>query len=189
MQEFMVTAYGQMRLVSAFEIVNQMLSMALVASTAGRSAAALDPGRGRRRRGRGDDGDGARLNGLSHWVMWELTSLFEQVGTVQDGITTLSRAHAVSMPRGRSRWPCRRRDPLRGRRLRLSAGGNGAGGRRRAGGAAPRARRPVADRSAGEKIGWWAARVPARAPSSTCCCASGRRPGPDPDRRPGRARR
>jgi ATP-binding cassette subfamily B multidrug efflux pump len=35
MQDFMVTAYGQMRLVSAFEIVNQMLSMALVACTAG----------------------------------------------------------------------------------------------------------------------------------------------------------
>ena len=27
--------------------------------------------------------------------MWELASLFEQVGTVHDGITTLSRPHAV----------------------------------------------------------------------------------------------
>ena len=31
-----------------------------------------------------------RLNGISHWVMWEMTSLYEQVGTVQDGINTLS---------------------------------------------------------------------------------------------------
>jgi len=36
-----------------------------------------------------------RLNGISHWVMWEMADLFEQVGTVQDGINTLSRPHAV----------------------------------------------------------------------------------------------
>jgi ATP-binding cassette, subfamily B, multidrug efflux pump len=34
MQEFMTTAYGQMRLVTAFEIVNQLLSVLLIASTA-----------------------------------------------------------------------------------------------------------------------------------------------------------
>jgi ATP-binding cassette, subfamily B, multidrug efflux pump len=33
---------------------------------------------------------GLRLNGISHWVMWEMTSLYEQVGTVQDGINTLT---------------------------------------------------------------------------------------------------
>ncbi|HTH44888.1 MAG TPA: ATP-binding cassette domain-containing protein, partial [Oxalicibacterium sp.] len=37
-----------------------------------------------------------RLNGMSHWVMWEMSTLFEQVGTVQDGINTLSRVHAVT---------------------------------------------------------------------------------------------
>ena len=31
-----------------------------------------------------------RLSGMSHWVMWEFASLFEQVGTVQDGINTLA---------------------------------------------------------------------------------------------------
>jgi ATP-binding cassette subfamily B multidrug efflux pump len=31
-----------------------------------------------------------RLNGVSHWVMWEMTSLYEQVGTVQDGMDTLT---------------------------------------------------------------------------------------------------
>jgi ATP-binding cassette, subfamily B, multidrug efflux pump len=36
-----------------------------------------------------------RLNGISHWIMWELASLFENVGTVQDGIRTLSRRHTV----------------------------------------------------------------------------------------------
>jgi ATP-binding cassette subfamily B multidrug efflux pump len=36
-----------------------------------------------------------RLNGISHWVMWEMASLFEQVGTVQDGITTLAQRPKV----------------------------------------------------------------------------------------------
>jgi ATP-binding cassette, subfamily B, multidrug efflux pump len=36
-----------------------------------------------------------RLNGISHWVMWEMTSLYEQVGTVQDGINTLSQPHNI----------------------------------------------------------------------------------------------
>jgi ATP-binding cassette subfamily B multidrug efflux pump len=35
MQEFMSTAYGQMRLVTGFETVNQVLSVALIAATAG----------------------------------------------------------------------------------------------------------------------------------------------------------
>ena len=32
-----------------------------------------------------------RLNGISHWIMWEVSSLFENIGTVQDGVNTLSR--------------------------------------------------------------------------------------------------
>jgi ATP-binding cassette subfamily B multidrug efflux pump len=36
-----------------------------------------------------------RLNGIAHWIMWELASLFENIGTVQDGIRTLSKRHAV----------------------------------------------------------------------------------------------
>jgi ATP-binding cassette subfamily B multidrug efflux pump len=37
-----------------------------------------------------------RLNGMSHWVMWEMATLLEQVGTVRDGITTLTRPHVVT---------------------------------------------------------------------------------------------
>ena len=36
-----------------------------------------------------------RLNGISHWVMWEMTSLYEQVGTVQDGMNTLALPHQI----------------------------------------------------------------------------------------------
>ncbi len=113
MQEFMVTAYGQMRLVTAFEVVNQMLSVALIASTAALSLLLWT---------QGALGVGAvaaasamafRLNGISHWVMWEMASLFEHIGTVQDGMATLSKRRAVvdhqaakplQVPRGEVRF-------------------------------------------------------------------------------------
>lgn len=36
-----------------------------------------------------------RLTGMSHWIMWEVSNLFENIGTVQDGINTLSHPLAV----------------------------------------------------------------------------------------------
>ncbi|TKC73996.1 ABC transporter ATP-binding protein [Brucella abortus] len=36
-----------------------------------------------------------RLNGMSQWIMWEMSALFENIGTVEDGITTLARPHEV----------------------------------------------------------------------------------------------
>ena len=95
MQEFLGTVQQQMRLVTAFEIVNHALSMGLIASTAGVALWLWM---------HGAVGIGAlaaatamalRLNGISHWVMWEMAALFEHIGTVQDGINTLSRPHAV----------------------------------------------------------------------------------------------
>jgi ATP-binding cassette, subfamily B, multidrug efflux pump len=95
MAEFLQTVYRQMRMVTSFEIVNHVLSMGLVASTAGVTLWLWTQGR---------VGVGAvaaatamalRLNGISHWVMWEMASLFEQIGTVQDGIGTLARSPTV----------------------------------------------------------------------------------------------
>ncbi len=95
MEEFLTTVHAQMRLVTGFEIVNHILSMGLIAASAGATLWLW---------ARGDVGVGAvaaatamalRLNGISHWVMWEMATLFEHIGTVQDGITTLSRPHAV----------------------------------------------------------------------------------------------
>jgi ATP-binding cassette, subfamily B, multidrug efflux pump len=95
MSEFLQTVYRQMRMVTGFEIVNHLLSMGLIASTAGVVLWLWT---------RGQVGVGAvaaatamalRLNGISHWVMWETASLFEQVGTVQDGINTLARRPTV----------------------------------------------------------------------------------------------
>jgi ATP-binding cassette, subfamily B, multidrug efflux pump len=95
MQEFLGTVHTQMRLVAGFEIVNQVLSVVLIGTTTGLTLWLWI---------RGDVGVGAvaastamalRLNGISHWVMWEMASLFEHIGTVQDGIATLSRPHTV----------------------------------------------------------------------------------------------
>ena len=113
MQEFMTTGYAQMRLVSAFEIVNHALSMGLTAGMAGTALWLWS---------RGEVGVGAvaaatalalRLQGMSHWIMWEMTSLYESVGTVEDGINTLSRPRTVldapdatvlAVPRGEVRF-------------------------------------------------------------------------------------
>ena len=36
-----------------------------------------------------------RLYGMSQWIMWEVSGLFENIGTVQDGINTLSQPLAI----------------------------------------------------------------------------------------------
>ncbi|PKO58744.1 MAG: multidrug ABC transporter ATP-binding protein, partial [Betaproteobacteria bacterium HGW-Betaproteobacteria-19] len=75
MKEFLLTVHAQMRLVSGIEIVNHTLSMGLIMSTAGTVLWLWM---------QGEVGVGAvaaatamalRLNGMSHWVMWELASL------------------------------------------------------------------------------------------------------------------
>jgi len=95
MQELLGTVHQQMRLVTGFEIANQVLSVGLIGSTAGVALWLWM---------QGQVGVGAvaaatamalRLNGISHWMMWEMASLFEHIGTVQDGMATLSRPNVV----------------------------------------------------------------------------------------------
>ncbi len=95
MQEFMVTVYSQWRMITAFEIVNQVLSVLLIASTSGVTLWLWTQGKV------GVGGVAAatamalRLNGISHWIMWEFAALFEHIGTVRDGMTILSKPHTV----------------------------------------------------------------------------------------------
>ena len=95
MQEFLAEVQRMMRLSTSFEIVIHGLSMALILGIAGTALALWV---------RGEVGVGAvaaatamalRLNGISHWIMWEMAMLFEHVGTVQDGISTLSQPRRV----------------------------------------------------------------------------------------------
>ncbi len=95
MTEFMSAGYRQMRLVSAFEIVNHVLVVGLIIAVCGYSIWLWTQGL---------VGIGAvaavtamalRISGMSHWIMWEMASLFENIGTVQDGIATLTRPRVV----------------------------------------------------------------------------------------------
>lgn len=95
MTEFMRTANQQMRLISSFEIVNHVLGMAMFCATAGVALWLWTQGRVGAGAVAAATAMSLRLNGIAHWIMWELTSLFENIGTVQDGIKTLARRQAV----------------------------------------------------------------------------------------------
>jgi ATP-binding cassette subfamily B multidrug efflux pump len=95
MEDFKQTGFRQMRLVSQFEIVNQALVVALILGAGGYALWLWH---------QGDVGTGAvaaitamalRINGMSHWIMWQMTSLFENIGTVQDGMATLTQGPKV----------------------------------------------------------------------------------------------
>ncbi|GGY16968.1 ABC transporter ATP-binding protein [Paludibacterium paludis] len=108
MQEFMRAVHAQMRLVSGFDVVNHLLSMLLIASTAGVALWLWTQGRAGVGAVAASTAMALRLNGISHWIMWEMASLFEYIGTVQDGITTLSRRHAITDRPGASELVVRR---------------------------------------------------------------------------------
>ncbi|CAN7432921.1 ABC transporter ATP-binding protein [Acidovorax sp. Leaf78] len=95
MDAFKLTGYAQMRLVSRFEIVNQALVVGMILGACGTALWLWTLG---------EVGAGAvaaviamtlRVSGHAHWVMWEMTTLFESVGTIQDGINTLTKPRTV----------------------------------------------------------------------------------------------
>jgi ATP-binding cassette subfamily B multidrug efflux pump len=113
MQEFMATVHTQWRFITAFDIVHHVLIILLTLSTVGVTIWLWYEGKA---------GVGAvaaatamtlRLNGMSNWIMWELAGLFEHIGTVRDGLDTLSRQQTVldaadakplQVPRGEIRF-------------------------------------------------------------------------------------
>ena len=96
MDGFLQTVHKQMRLVTLFQVslyvLNQVLLFAIAAMSIwlwmldavglGIIAVAI--------------GLVLRLNGMSQWIMWEVSALFENIGTVQDGIGTLSQPQLVT---------------------------------------------------------------------------------------------
>ncbi len=96
MEGFLDTVHGQMRLSTALQITLSIMNALLLFSVAAVSIWLWL---------QDDAGLGAvavaiglvlRLSGMSQWIMWEVSSLFENVGTVQDGITTLARSRDVT---------------------------------------------------------------------------------------------
>jgi ATP-binding cassette subfamily B protein/ATP-binding cassette subfamily B multidrug efflux pump len=95
MEDFILSVYPQMRWVSWLNISVWSLNMLLVFSTGalgiylwmhaaitlGAIAVAFSLA--------------IRITGMSHWIMWEVSNLFENMGTVEDGMNTLSIPQAV----------------------------------------------------------------------------------------------
>jgi ATP-binding cassette subfamily B multidrug efflux pump len=96
MDEFLSTVYLQMRMVTGLSVTVQLLNYLLVFAITGVALYLWS-------QGRITEGDIAiaitlalRLNGMSHWIMWEISSLFENIGTVADGIETLAKPQTVT---------------------------------------------------------------------------------------------
>lgn len=95
MTHFLGTVHQQMRLVSVLEILVSSIALVTVTGSVAMGVYLWMQGL---------VGAGAvavagalaiRLQGLTHWVLWETASLFENLGTVQDGMKTLTTPHAV----------------------------------------------------------------------------------------------
>ncbi|MDX5595370.1 ABC transporter ATP-binding protein [Pseudovibrio sp. SPO723] len=95
MKDFMDPVHRQMRNVTLLNIaltsINMLLLFAVGATSIGLWSYALVT-----------TGDIAiaiglvlRLQGMSQWILWEVAGLFENVGTVQDGMATLSKPREV----------------------------------------------------------------------------------------------
>ncbi|TQM93152.1 ABC transporter ATP-binding protein [Roseinatronobacter monicus] len=87
---FLQTVYRQMRLVALQDIGVNLINAVLTASVTGLGLWLW-------LQGRVDLGALAvaiplalRLGNMSHWIMWEFAALFENIGTVRDGVSTLS---------------------------------------------------------------------------------------------------
>ncbi|OAM30083.1 multidrug ABC transporter ATP-binding protein [Eikenella longinqua] len=95
MEEFMVTVHAQMRLATLLYSASAAVNTALTLSTAVLGIWLWH---------QGQVGVGAvatatamalRVNGLSQYIMWESARLFENIGTVADGMGTLSKPQTI----------------------------------------------------------------------------------------------
>lgn len=96
MEEFMSTVYPQMRLATGLNFSVWTINMLMVFATGALGLFIWM---------QGEISPGAiaivmslaiRLTGMSHWIMWEVNMLFENMGTVQDGINTISNPQLVT---------------------------------------------------------------------------------------------
>ena len=96
MEEFLLTVKLQMRKVSVIQIINHFLSMFLILSTTGTALFLWSNNEIAIGVVAAASAMSLRLNGISHWVMWEMTSLYEQIGIAQDGLNMLSKKQVVN---------------------------------------------------------------------------------------------
>ncbi len=95
MDGFLRTVYRQMRLAVTQDMVLTLINVMLTAAVTGTGLWLWLNGR---------IAVGAlavaiplamRMNNMSHWIMWEFAALFENIGTVRDGLSSLSLPRAV----------------------------------------------------------------------------------------------
>ena len=89
MDEFLGTVHGQMRYVTGVESVNYAINMCLVASTLGLGIYLWSHDAASAGVVATTTALSLRIIGLSHWIMWQIATLFENMGVIQDGCNTL----------------------------------------------------------------------------------------------------
>lgn len=95
MEEFLQTVHAQMRRVTMLEVLNHSINIMLIGGTAGLGLWLWHGGHVSAGAVAAATAMALRINGLSHWIMWQSASLFENFGTIQDGMNTLSKPHTV----------------------------------------------------------------------------------------------
>ena len=95
MDPFLQTVHVQMRLVTGFVLCVWVMNALLIFSVTGLSIQYWTQGAVTAGAIAASIGLVLRLYGMSQWIMWEVASLFENIGTVQDGMNTISKSQAV----------------------------------------------------------------------------------------------
>ena len=90
MDGFLATVYRQMRLATTVNAALYTLNMALVFAVAALGIWLWLHGHARVGAVAVAAALALRLLGMSHWIMWELSALFENIGTVHDGISSIA---------------------------------------------------------------------------------------------------
>ncbi len=91
MQEFMVTVHKQMRLGAQYEITILCLSVVLYGGVLGTAIWLWMQGQAQLGIIAATTAMVLKLNSIAEFMMWQTSALFENVGTIQDGMKTLGR--------------------------------------------------------------------------------------------------
>ena len=95
MSHFLDTVHQQLRLVTLLTVALNCLNALLLFSVAGTSLWLWSIGAVTTGAIALSVGLVLRLQGMSHWIMWEVAGLFENIGVVQDGLETIARERSV----------------------------------------------------------------------------------------------
>ncbi|AXC49341.1 ABC transporter ATP-binding protein [Paracoccus suum] len=95
MDGFLQTVYGQMRLVTVLNVSLTVLNAGLWLGVVGIGIRLWTSGQIAAGAVAAAVPLAMRFNGMSQWIMWEMSALFENIGTVRDGIGSLALPRTV----------------------------------------------------------------------------------------------